>query len=137
MVPCFSSQTVMIRQLVLPIATLPLGRALRRVPARSIIITFTDDMGFSDIDCRWNEVPTPNSGAPAADGAPFTQFSGTVQRGGTRASFMKGPCLHWEGRDRLDGKMKSKSRGLHGKPLPRCMTFADVPPDERSTEISS
>jgi arylsulfatase len=96
-------------------------------PSRpNIIVLLIDDVGFSDIGCYGSEIPTPNLDALAAGGVRFTQFYNTARCSPSRASLITGLYPHEAGMGWLDGKVEPKSKGFHGKLLPRCVTIAEV-----------
>jgi arylsulfatase len=92
----------------------------------NLIVVLVDDMGFSDIGCYGGEVPTPNLDRLAARGVRFTQFYNAARCSPTRASLMTGLYPHQAGMGWLDNMVEPKSRGFHGKLLPRCVTMAEV-----------
>jgi arylsulfatase A-like enzyme len=92
----------------------------------NIVVVLVDDMGFSDIGCYGSEIPTPNLDRLAADGVRFTQFYNGARCSPTRASLLSGLYPHQAGMGWLDNKVEPKSRGFHGKLLPRCVTIAEV-----------
>ena len=95
-------------------------------PRPNIIVILVDDMGFSDIGCYGSEIPTPNLDRLAADGVRFTQFYNTPRCSPTRAAVLTGLYAHQAGMGWLDNKVEPKSRGFHGRLLPRCVTIAEV-----------
>ena len=92
----------------------------------NIVVILVDDMGFSDIGCFGSEVPTPHLDQLAAEGLRFTQFYNTPRCSPTRAALMTGLYSQQAGMGWLDSKVEPKSRGFHGKLLPRCVTVAEV-----------
>jgi arylsulfatase len=92
----------------------------------NIVVVLVDDIGFSDLGCYGSEIPTPNLDKLAAGGVRFTQFYNTARCSTTRASLMTGLYPHQAGMGWLDGKVEPKSKGFHGKLLPRCVTIAEV-----------
>lgn len=92
----------------------------------NIVVVLVDDIGFSDLGCYGSEIPTPNLDKLAAEGVRFTQFYNTARCSTTRASLMTGLYPHQAGMGWLDGKVEPKSKGFHGKLLPRCVTIAEV-----------
>ncbi len=92
----------------------------------NIVVVLVDDMGFSDLGCYGSEIPTPNLDRLAAGGVRFTQFYNTARCSTTRAALITGLYPHQAGMGWLDGKVEPKSRGFHGKLLPRCVTIAEV-----------
>jgi arylsulfatase len=92
----------------------------------NIVVILADDLGFSDIGCYGSEVPTPNLDRLAADGVRFTQFYNTPRCSPTRAALLTGLYSQEAGMGWLDNKVEPKSRGFHGKLLPRCVTIAEV-----------
>ncbi|HWA98458.1 MAG TPA: arylsulfatase [Pirellulales bacterium] len=107
----------------LPTRTTAAAAAPRRP---NIVIVLVDDMGFSDIGCYGSEIPTPRLDAMASEGLRFTQFYNTPRCSPTRAALMTGLYSHQAGMGWLDGKVEPKSRGFHGRLLPRCVTIAEV-----------
>jgi arylsulfatase A-like enzyme len=96
-------------------------------PSRpNIVVILVDDMGFSDIGCYGSEIPTPNLDKLAGEGVRFTQFYNTPRCSPTRAALMTGLYSHQAGMGWLDNKVEPKSRGFHGRLLPRCVTIAEV-----------
>src|SRR5215469_8191134 len=97
------------------------------VTARTnIVVVLVDDMGFSDIGPYGGEVPTPNLDRLAAEGVRFTQFYNAARCSPTRASLLTGLYPHQAGMGWLDSMVEPKSRGIHGRLLPRCVTIAEV-----------
>lgn len=92
----------------------------------NIVVVLVDDLGFSDIGCYGGEIPTPNLDRIAEGGVRFTQFYNTARCSPTRASLLTGLYPHQAGMGWLDNKVEPKSRGFHGKLLPRCVTIAEV-----------
>jgi arylsulfatase A-like enzyme len=92
----------------------------------NIIIILVDDMGFSDIGCYGSEIPTPHLDQLAAEGVRFTQFYNSPRCSPTRAALLTGLYSQQAGMGWLDNKVEPKSRGFHGKLLPRCVTMAEV-----------
>jgi arylsulfatase len=92
----------------------------------NIIVVLADDMGFSDLGCYGSEIPTPRLDQLAADGLRFTQFYNTPRCSPTRAALLTGLYSQQAGMGWLDSKVDPKSRGFHGRLLPRCMTIAEV-----------
>ena len=118
-----------IRRLVLLSAVVVggLARADARAAERPNVIVFlVDDMGYSDIGCFGGEVPTPNLDKLAADGLRMTQFYNTPRCSPTRSALLTGLYSHQAGFGWLDNKVEPKSRGFHGRLLPRCVTIAEV-----------
>ena len=95
-------------------------------PRPNIVVILADDLGFSDIGCYGSEVPTPNLDKLAAEGVRFTQFYNTPRCSPTRAALLTGLYSQEAGMGWLDNKVEPKSRGFHGKLLPRCVTIAEV-----------
>ena len=95
-------------------------------PRPNIVVILVDDMGFSDIGCYGSEIPTPNLDKLAHDGVRFTQFYNTPRCSPTRAALLTGLYSHQAGMGWLDNKVEPKSRGFHGRLLPRCVTIAEV-----------
>ena len=56
----------------------------------------------------------------------FTQFYNTPRCSPTRAALLTGLYPQQAGMGWLDNMVKPKSRGFHGKLLPRCVTIAEV-----------
>jgi arylsulfatase len=110
----------------LGVTILPVVAAAADNPRPNIVVMLVDDMGFSDIGCFGSEIPTPNLDRLAADGVRFTQFYNSARCSPTRASLLTGLNPHQAGMGWLDGKIDPKSRGFHGKLLPRCVTIAEV-----------
>jgi arylsulfatase len=111
----------------LTLATLWPSISAAAAPARpNIIVILVDDMGFSDIGCYGSEIPTPNLDKLAHDGVQFTQFYNTPRCSPTRAALLTGLYSHEAGMGWLDNKVEPKSRGFHGRLLPRCVTIAEV-----------
>lgn len=106
------------------LATITQAAAVPRKP--NIVVVLVDDIGFSDLGCYGSEIPTPNLDKLAAAGVRFTQFYNTARCSTTRASLMTGLYPHQAGMGWLDGKVEPKSKGFHGKLLPRCVTIAEV-----------
>ena len=92
----------------------------------NIVIILADDLGFSDIGCYGSEIPTPRLDALAGDGVRFTQFYNSPRCSPTRAALLTGLYSQQAGMGWLDNKVEPKSRGFHGKLLPRCVTIAEV-----------
>ncbi len=92
----------------------------------NIIVVLVDDMGFSDIGCYGSEVPTPNLDRLASEGVRFTHFYNTPRCSPTRAALLTGLYSQQAGMGWLDNKVEPKSRGFHGRLLPRCVTIAEV-----------
>jgi arylsulfatase A-like enzyme len=92
----------------------------------NIVVVLVDDMGFSDIGCYGSEIPTPNLDRLAERGIRFTQFYNGARCSPTRASLLTGLYPHQAGMGWLDNMVEPKSRGIHGKLLPRCVTIAEV-----------
>lgn len=92
----------------------------------NIVVVLVDDMGFSDIGCYGSEIPTPNLDRLAAKGVRFTQFYNAARCSPTRASLITGLYPHQAGMGWLDNMVEPKSRGIHGKLLPRSVTIAEV-----------
>ena len=117
-----------IRPLVfLTLATSPLcGPAVAASPRPNIVVILVDDMGFSDIGCYGSEIPTPNLDKLAGEGVRFTQFYNTPRCSPTRAALLTGLYSQQAGMGWLDNKVEPKSRGFHGRLLPRCVTIAEV-----------
>ena len=92
----------------------------------NIVIILADDLGFSDIGCYGSEIPTPRLDALAGDGERFTQFYNSPRCSPTRAALLTGLYSQQAGMGWLDNKVEPKSRGFHGKLLPRCVTIAEV-----------
>jgi arylsulfatase A-like enzyme len=92
----------------------------------NIVVVLVDDLGFSDIGCYGGEVPTPNLDRLAAAGVRFTQFYNAARCSPTRASLLTGLYPHQAGMGWLDSRVEPKSRGIHGRLLPRCVTIAEV-----------
>lgn len=92
----------------------------------NIVVVLVDDMGYSDIGCYGGEVPTPNLDKLAARGVRFTQFYNAARCSPTRAALMTGLYPHQAGMGWLDNMVEPKSRGIHGKLLPRSVTIAEV-----------
>jgi arylsulfatase len=92
----------------------------------NIVIILADDMGFSDLACYGGEVPTPHLDALAAGGLQFTQFYNTPRCSPTRAALITGLYSHQAGMGWLDNKVEPRSKGFHGRLLPRCVTIAEV-----------
>jgi len=92
----------------------------------NVVVVLVDDVGFSDLGCYGGEIPTPNLDRLAAGGVRFTQFYNTARCSPTRASLITGLYPHQAGMGWLDGKVEPKSRGFHGKLLPRTVTIAEV-----------
>ena len=96
-------------------------------PSRpNIVVILVDDMGFSDIGCYGSEIPTPNLDKLAGEGVRFTQFYNTPRCSPTRAALLTGLYSHQAGMGWLDNKVEPKSKGYHGRLLPRCVTIAEV-----------
>jgi len=85
-----------------------------------------DDMGYSDIGCFGSEIPTPNLDKLAANGVRFNQFYNTPRCSPTRAALLSGLYSQQAGMGWLDNMVEPKSRGFHGKLMPRCVTIAEV-----------
>jgi arylsulfatase len=83
-------------------------------------------MGYSDIGCFGGETPTPNLDRLAARGVRFTQFYNTPRCSPTRAALLTGLYPHQAGMGWLDNMVEPRSKGIHGKLLPRCVTIAEV-----------
>jgi arylsulfatase A-like enzyme len=92
----------------------------------NIVVILADDLGFSDIGCYGSEIPTPRLDALAANGVRFTQFYNSPRCSPTRAALLTGLYSQQAGMGWLDNKVEPKSRGFHGKLLPRCVTIAEV-----------
>ena len=92
----------------------------------NIVIILADDLGFSDIGCYGSEIPTPRLDALASDGVRFTQFYNSPRCSPTRAALLTGLYSQQAGMGWLDNKVEPKSRGFHGKLLPRCVTIAET-----------
>jgi len=92
----------------------------------NIVVVLVDDVGFSDIGCYGGEVPTPNLDRLAAGGVGFTQFYNAARCSPSRASLLTGLYPHQAGMGWLDNLVEPKSRGLHGRLMPRCVTIAEV-----------
>ena len=92
----------------------------------NIVVVLVDDVGFSDIGCYGGEVPTPNLDRLAAGGVGFTQFYNAARCSPSRAALLTGLYPHQAGMGWLDNMVEPKSRGLHGRLLPRCVTIAEV-----------
>jgi arylsulfatase len=92
----------------------------------NIVVVLVDDVGYSDIGCYGSEIPTPHLDGLADGGLRFTQFYNTPRCSPTRASLNTGLYPHQAGMGWLDGKVEPKSKGFHGKLLPRCVTIAEV-----------
>jgi arylsulfatase len=92
----------------------------------NIVVVLADDLGYSDIGCFGSEIPTPHLDALAAGGLRFTQFYNTPRCSPTRAALLTGLYSQQAGLGWLDNKVEPKSRGFHGKLLPRCVTIAEV-----------
>jgi arylsulfatase len=90
------------------------------------VVVLVDDVGWSDLGCYGGEIPTPHLDALAAGGVRFTQFYNCARCSPTRASLITGLYPHQAGMGWLDNKVEPKSRGFHGKLLPRCVTIAEV-----------
>jgi len=109
------------------LATLsPSASMAATTPRPNIIVILVDDMGFSDIGCYGSEIPTPNLDKLAEDGVRFTQFYNTPRCSPTRAALLTGLYSHQAGMGWLDNKVEPKSKGFHGRLLPRCVTIAEV-----------
>jgi arylsulfatase len=109
------------------IAALAFSAAASAAPSRpNIVVILADDLGFSDIGCYGSEVPTPNLDKLASKGVRFTQFYNTPRCSPTRAALLTGLYSQEAGMGWLDNKVEPKSRGFHGKLLPRCVTIAEV-----------
>jgi arylsulfatase len=92
----------------------------------NIVVVLVDDMGFSDIGCYGSEIPTPHLDKLAAGGLRFTQFYNCARCSPTRASLLTGLYPHQAGMGWLDNRVEPKSKGIHGRLLPRCVTIAEV-----------
>ncbi|HEX3655443.1 MAG TPA: arylsulfatase [Pirellulales bacterium] len=92
----------------------------------NIVVMLVDDMGWSDIGCYGSEIATPRLDALAADGLRFTQFYNTPRCSPSRAALLTGLYSHQAGMGWLDNKVEPKSKGFHGRLLPRCVTIAEV-----------
>ncbi len=105
-----------------------MARAADTVSAKkpNIIVILVDDMGFSDIGCYGSEIPTPHLDRLASGGVRFTQFYNSPRCSPTRAALLTGLYSQQAGMGWLDNKVDPKSRGFHGKLLPRCVTIAEV-----------
>jgi arylsulfatase len=115
------------RILLLPLLSCFIGAPPAVAAERpNIVVVLVDDLGFSDIGCYGGEVPTPNLDRLAARGVRFTQFYNTPRCSPTRASLLTGLYPHQAGLGWLDNMVEPKSRGIHGKLLPRCVTIAEV-----------
>src|SRR5688572_3115916 len=105
----------------------PLPRAERGEAGRpNIVVVLVDDVGWSDLGCYGGEIPTPHLDALAAGGLRFTQFYNCARCSPTRASLLTGLYPHQAGMGWVDNKVEPKSKGFHGKLLPRCVTIAEV-----------
>ena len=92
----------------------------------NIVVVLVDDMGFSDIGPYGGEVPTPNLDRLAARGVRFTQAYNAARCSPTRASLLTGLYPHQAGMGWLDNRVEEKSKGIHGRLLPRSVTIAEV-----------
>lgn len=92
----------------------------------NIVVVLVDDMGFSDIGCYGSEIPTPHLDKLAAGGLRFTQFYNCARCSPTRASLLTGLYPHQAGMGWLDNRVEPKSKGIHGRLLPRSVTIAEV-----------
>jgi arylsulfatase len=108
------------------VVSLVFGAAAAAAERPNIVVVLVDDVGWSDLGCYGGEIPTPNLDALAAGGVRFTQFYNCARCSPTRASLITGLYPHQAGMGWLDNKVEPKSRGFHGKLLPRCVTIAEV-----------
>jgi arylsulfatase A-like enzyme len=108
------------------LAVLPFSSDAASIKGPNIIVMLVDDMGYSDIGCFGSEIPTPNLDKLAANGLRFNQFYNTPRCSPTRAALLTGLYSQQAGMGWLDGKVEPKSRGFHGKLMPRCVTIAEV-----------
>ena len=104
------------------------GPALTAVAADrpNIVVVLVDDLGFSDIGPYGGEFPTPNLDRLAARGVRFTQAYNAARCSPTRASLLTGLYPHQAGMGWLDNRVEAKSKGIHGRLLPRAVTIAQV-----------
>ena len=108
------------------LAVLPFCSDAASAKRPNIIVMLADDMGYSDIGCFGSEIPTPNLDKLAANGVRFNQFYNTPRCSPTRAALLSGLYSQQAGMGWLDNMVEPKSRGFHGKLMPRCVTIAEV-----------
>src|SRR5262249_38993603 len=78
----------------------------------NIVVSLSDDLGFSDLGCSGGELATPNLDALAANGLRFTQFYNTARCCPTRASLLTGLYPHQAGVGHMmDDRGKDGYRG--------------------------
>jgi arylsulfatase len=94
-------------------------------PKPNLVVTLSDDMGFSDLGCGGGEIATPNLDALAAQGVRFSQSYNAARCCPTRASLLTGLHPHQTGVGHMmEDRGQDSYRGNLNR---RCVTIANEP----------